>query len=241
MEDAHTETQAESEAAAARGKGTAVRSGIASWDKLPNIFHFIQVPREQDRTPPVRASILVPQAGSSLSAASKWNNISSPAKKKQACAVLADGEWEEVEEEEEQAPVFRSLADKAPSAITSARLSRGTYAGTHDGVRSKTVVRAKEPCRIQTTIVWFLDSEEPPETSDVKASWAMIQRMVKLAGEAKELMNPEAKLTTGAPLKEEDLMDIVEKQKEHPAPPQVPDMPVAPVVGMVLDEPVAVA
>ena len=252
----HTETQAESQAAADRGKGTAVRTGMNNWDRLPNIFHSIQIPRVQDRPAPVRQPISAPV--SYPSAAAQWNAM--PAAKKvkglggSPLAIPVDEAESDADEAGEKQPTYRSMgpssgpvtyrslgAPAPPSAVTSARLSRGSYAGVDPGVKSKTVVRAKEPIRIQSTLVFMLSSEQPPETAAVKDTWAVVQRMVKLAGEAKELMDPDAGLTTGKPLTEEDAMDIADKQKEHPAPPQVPDMPTAPIVGMVIDELVAVA
>ena len=243
----HTETQAESQAAADRGKGTAVRTGMNNWDRLPNIFHSIQIPRVQDRPAPVRQPISAPVSYNSYaSAAAQWNNAIPAAKKAKGiggsplAAPFDEEDGEDGGGEGGGNITYRSLA-APPSAVTSARLSRGSYAGVDPGVKSKTVVRAKEPIRIQSTLVFMLSSEEPPETAAVKDTWAVVQRMVKLAGEAKELMDPDAGLTTGKPLTEEDAMDIADKQKEHPAPPQVPDMPTAPIVGMVIDELVAVA
>ena len=246
VKDMHTETQAESQAAADRGKGTAVRTGMNNWDRLPNIFHSIQIPRVQDRPAPVRQPISAPV--SYASTAAQWNNAIPAAKKAKGiggsplAAPFDEEDGEDGGGEGGGNITYRSLAAPAPpSEVTSARLSRGSYAGVDPGVKSKTVVRAKEPIRIQSTLVFMLSSEEPPETAAVKDTWAVVQRMVKLAGEAKELMDPDAGLTTGKPLTEEDAMDIADKQKEHPAPPQVPDMPTAPIVGMVTDELVAVA
>jgi hypothetical protein len=257
VQDMHTESTAESQAAAARGKGTAVRT-MDGWDKLPNLFHFIQVPRVQHRGPVVRPPLADPYFDLSVSA------------KKQKSPPPS--EWEVVEGEEDdddempnycslssdpllQAPVegptyrgassdtqhrncsahpTRSLSSepRASSKLTSARISRGSYAGESPGVRSETVVRAPEPITITSTIVVMCDGDEPPDVEQVTHLWETVQRMQRAAGEAKHLMDKSAGLTTGAPLDKDDLKDIQDKQEAHgPAPPQ---MPVAPVVGMVV-------
>ena len=241
VEDMHTETGAESAAAAARGKGTAVRSGMDGWEKLPGLFHYIQVPREQERSVPVRSSIAQPCK--SVGAASAWSG-GPPTKSFKASAAASAGAClapteDEVPEEEEEAPgalCYRSLSappSAAPAAITSARLSRGTFAEEGKGVQSKTVKRAKgEPITISCTMVLMIDGDGAPPIDKVKFIWEKVKTMMKIAGEAKDLHDPKAGLTTGAPLAEKDLLDITEKQKDFPAPPQ---MPVAPIVGMVVE------
>jgi hypothetical protein len=226
VQDMHTETAAESAAAAARGKGTAVRSGVEGWDKLPNIFHFIQVPRVQDRAPLVRPPLADPY-------------LEAPSAKKQK-SLPSDWEVLGDDEDEDEVPHYRSLstgplssAPRASSKLTSARISRGSYAGESPGVRSKTVARAPEPITITSTIVVMCDGDEAPDVDQVKHLWETVKRMQRIAGEAKHLMNKSAGLTTGAPLTEADLKEIQDKQAVHgPAPPQVP---VAPVVEIVVD------
>lgn len=220
VQDMHTETTEESAAAAARGKGTAVRSGCLGWEKLPNLFHFIQVPRKQD-APVLR--------GGGLSAA--WS-----------------GDPEDVD-----VPTYRSLGGPpAPaqvirslsgtvrkgavaSKLESARLSRGSYAAEDLGVQSKTVERAAgEPLTITCSMVVVIDGDDPPPVADVKFLWDKLKAMMKIAGEAKDLHDPAAKLTEGV-LKPEVMEQIVQKQKTDPAPPQMPPMPVAPKVGVPLE------
>jgi len=114
VEDMHTETAEESAAAAARGKGTAVRSGCLGWEKLPNLFHFIQIPREQERSEPVRSSIAQPTFSSGLSGASAWTD-GPPTKSFKSSAGAAPGasnlspEMEEEEEEDGEKLVWRSM------------------------------------------------------------------------------------------------------------------------------------
>jgi len=234
VQDMHTETAEESAAAAARGKGTAVRTGCEGWDKLPSLFYFIQVPRKQDPVSYARPSL---SSYSSLGAAAAWTSA---------------GPMEE-DEGGEEAPTYRSMG--APSStpcvyrglggasparkgavaskLESARLSRGSYAAEAAGVQSKTVVRAAgEPITITCSMVVIVDGDEPPAVPDVQHLWDTVKRMMKIAGEAKDLHDPEAGLTTGAPLTTKDLAQIVEKQAEFPAPPQKPPMPTAPKVGI---------
>jgi len=81
-------------------------------------------------------------------------------------------------------------------------------------------------------MVLMIDGDGEPPIDKVKSIWDKVKTMMKIAGEAKDLHDPKAGLTTGAPLAEKDLLDITEKQKDFPAPPQ---MPVAPIVGMVVE------
>ena len=216
LDDAHTETAEESAAAAARGKGTAVRQGCDGWDKLPCLFNFIQIPRTQDR-PNLKRSF-------SGSAAQAWGG-----------AVPATMGGGSDDEDDDEKVVYRSLrADGPPSKLTTARLSRGAYAGTHVGVRSAEVKRAPEPLTITSTLVFMLSSEEPPEVDDVVKSWGIVKRMAKFAGTPKELMDEEAGLTTGTALAEEDAAQILEKQQELHAP-HAPQPPAAPTVGLVAE------
>ena len=260
VQDMHTETAEESAAAAARGKGTAVRAGCDGWDKLPNLFSYIQIPRVQTRNAPVRSSIAsavlavapapaLASAVSAASAASAWQN-GPPTKSFKASPLSTKGvhyrslgasaqdpvyDEEDGEEDEDETPCMRSLGSSAPlppPSLTSARLSRGSYAGIHPGVKSDSVERAKEPITITCTLVFMLASDDAPDTATVTAAWSSLQRMAKIAGTPKELMDKDAKLTTGEPLTKEDEQDISDKQAVHPAPPQ---MPTAPIVGMVVD------
>ena len=104
-----------------------------------------------------------------------------------------------------------------PSHITTARLSRGTYAGTHVGVRSNEVKRAPEPITITSTLVFMLSSEAVAEVEEVKKSWGIVKRMAQIAGNPKELMDEDAGLTTGKSLTEAETAQIAEKQAEFPA------------------------
>ena len=101
------------------------------------------------------------------------------------------------------------------------------------GVQTKNIERAKgEPLTISCTMVLMMDGDAAPAEDKVKFIWEKVKQMMKIAGEAKDLHDPKAGLTTGAPLTKDDLMDITEKQAVFPAPPQ---NPVAPIVGMVVE------
>ena len=218
VQDMHTETAEESEAARLRGKGTAVRAGCDGWDSVPNLFSYIQIPRVQTRNAPRRGPIAAPMDLPPGAAPS----------------------WAEMEEEEDEPPRYRSSRSVATAprpSLTSARLSRGSYAGVHPGIRSTTVERAKEPITITCTMVFMLGGEEIPDTETVTSCWSVLQRMAKIAGTPKELMDAPANLTTGAPLSKDDFADIAEKQVVHPAtsPPVAQVVPKPPVVGMVID------
>jgi hypothetical protein len=261
VQDMHTESVAESQAAAARGKGTAVRT-MEGWDRLPNLFHFIQVPRVQDRPPPVRPPLADPYFDSGMSAKkqkspppSEWEMVEGEMGESEDDDVmphycsLSSGPISDAPVEEamyrgaSSGPQYRDFSDnhrmrslssapRASSKLTSARISRGSYAGESPGVRSKAVVRAPEPITITSTIVVMCDGDEPPEVDQVKHLWETVKRMQRTAGEAKHLMDKSAGLTTGAPLTKADLKDIEDKHAVHgPTPPQ---MPVAPLVGMVV-------
>lgn len=258
VQDMHTETNAESQAAAARGKGTAVRT-MEGWDKLPNLFHFIQVPRVQDRAAPVRPPLADPYfdlCGSAkkqkspppsdwemveedegpvhyCSLSAKSNTDPADAAQYRSASALNGGDSEYEEEDDGPGPYRGSsglAARVLSSKLTSARISRGSFAGESPGVRSKTVVRAAEPITITSTIVVMCDGDETPDVEQVKHLWQTVQRMHRIAGDAKHLMDKDAGLTTGAPLTEADLKDIKDKQEAHGPPPQVP---VAPIVGVV--------
>ena len=99
-------------------------------------------------------------------------------------------------------------------------------------MQSKTVERAKgEPITITCSMVVVVDGDDPPAVADVKFLWEKIKTMMKIAGEAKDLHDPEAKLTEG-PLTVATMEAIEKKQKVNPAPPQMPPMPTAPKVGV---------
>ena len=146
VEDMHTETAAESAAAAARGKGTAVRSGMDGWEKLPNLFHFIQIPREQERSVPVRSSISQPyaSAGAAGGSASAWAE-GPPTKSFKASAGASmppsgldpDEEEEDVQEEEGKKLVWRSFGRREVAIPNGVRtglpelLTRGAFPCLH--------------------------------------------------------------------------------------------------------------
>ena len=238
VQDMHTETTEESAQAAARGKGTAVRSGCDGWDKLFNTFHFIQVPRKQEYQDEDddESKFLSKGCKTFLKPKCKGGSGGSDSD----CKGGSDSDSEE-------GPVLRSCGSSslssAPdyrsgsSSLSSARVSRGTFAGKSFGVQSKTVQRAKgEPITITSTMVIMMDGDGPPPVGDIQHLWKTIDRMMKIAGgEPKNLHDPTAKLTTGAELTKTDMDKIEKKQKTNPAPPQKPPMPVAPIVGVPMD------
>ena len=215
VQDMQTETAEESAAAAARGKGTAVRSGCFGWEKLPNMFYFIQVPRKQD--------------------APKWRRKSGAfAWTPTAAKDGADDDLGVDEADYSGGPCYRSLSGTTQaSELESARLSRGSYAGKSQGVQSKTVERAKgETITVTCTMVVVVDGDGPPPGSDVKFLWySKLMPMMDIAGNRKNLHDPEANLTNG-PLTKEVMKAIDGKQQVYSAPPQVPHMPMAPTVGV---------
>jgi len=233
VQDMHTETIAESQAAAARGKGTAVHTGMPGWGRLPNIFHFIQVPLMQN--PPSRTGSFWQNIASGSWTAAQWGSSVSAAVYDES----SSGTDEEADEEEE-APTrslsHRSLvasASKRSAKVESARLSRGQFAGADLGVQSKTVERAMgEPITITCTMVVVIDGDGPPAAADVRILWETIKTMAKVAGEAKNLHDPTAGLAEDPSKLPGVMAAIFEKQETHPAPPQVPPPPVAPTVGV---------
>ena len=234
VQDMHTETAEESAAAAARGKGTAVRTGCEGWDKLSNLFFLIQVPRKQDPVSYARSSL---SSYSSLGAAAQWAGSAGPEE---------EGDDDQPTYRSMSGPsmsgpvVYRGLSAGSParkgvvaSKLESARLSRGSFAEEAKGVQSKAVVRAAgEPITITCSMVCVMDGDEAPAAGDVKHLWETIKRMMKIAGTPKDLHDPAAGLTSGAPLAAKDLAQMLDKQKTHPAPPQKPAMPTAPKVGI---------
>lgn len=199
VQDMHTETAAESAAAAARGKGTAVRSGMPGWDKLPNLFHYIQIPREQTTHKRTRGFDNDPTFTYGLS-----GGLSGGPCVYRSLAAGGD--------DDDAMPTYRSCSTPSSSAnVTSVRLSRGSYAGKARGVTCAQVKRAAEPLTISTTLVVMIDGEEAPKAVDVQSLWKTVERMREAAGDAKELMDPSANLTSAT------------------APPK------APIVGMVVE------
>ena len=71
--------------------------------------------------------------------------------------------------EGDEVPKYRGSSDmRSCSNLTSARISRGSYAGVSPGVRSQTVVRAPEPLTVTSTIVVMCDGDEAPNVEQVK-------------------------------------------------------------------------
>ena len=195
VDDAHTETAAESKAAAVRGKGTSVRMGVPGWDKVPNLFFLIQIPGKQERA-----------------THRPWTS----------CPVEMDEEPPPtyrslIASTDDAPPTYRSCG-----AVTTARLSRGEHAGEYEGIKTKNFQRADEPITITATMVYFVEGGKLPDVDDVKKVANKISEMYKIAGGAKQLFDKEAKLTTDGAPTDATMDQIAKKPKTCPAPPRAP-------------------
>lgn len=275
VDDMDTETAEEAMAAAVRGKGTAVETGVQGWNNLSNLFHLIQIPLVQHAESCSPVSTYVPWFHG-MTAAQMWcDNPLNPAASLypgvdpallqpnppfnvpvgeldddapfNALVGELDDDYNDDHDTVEK-PTYRSVSAqphvyrsmRAVTALASTlegvRISRGICAGLCTGVQTKNVKRAaNEPITITTTMVVMQDGDNAPKYEDVCKLWNIITGMMKIAGEPKDLHNPDAGLTTCNALTKQDKQSIEAKQKVHPAPPQVPSMPVAPIVGMVKD------
>jgi len=208
IKDLATETQEESAAAVARGKGMAVASGCPGWDRVPNIYYSIQVPLVQNN-----------------------KRATSPGYENCTLSVMS-GE----ENGNESAPAFRSLSaggddpqDSPPKRLktaeaTGVRLSRGEHAGDALGVLTKDIERAKdEPITITASIVVAIPGDAAPSEKSIQEIYEFVQKLQDIAGNPKHLFDKDAGLTTGAALDGNSAIQILEKVK-----------PKAPIVGMVL-------
>ena len=205
IKDLATETQEESAAAVARGKGMAVETGPPGWPRVPNIYYSIQVPLVQNKQ-----ATFSGYENCSLSGMSAENDDGPP-------------------------PAFRSLGasdgpeDSPPKRLktaeaTGVRLSRGDHAGDALGVLSKDIKRAKgEPITITASIVVAIPGDAAPSEKSIQEIYGFVQKLQDIAGNPKHLFDKDAGLTTGASLDGNTAIQILEKGK-----------PKAPIVGMVV-------
>jgi hypothetical protein len=224
IKDLATETQAESEAAVARGKGMAVEAGCAGWPKLPCLFFTVQVPLQQQRTgsetgltslstplDPMQETVCPsfvsadPPLGRSLKVAEGDSDDDLPVPRSLNV------------EEGDAAYVTRSLRAAEPlktAASSGVRLSRGERAGDALGVLSKRVTRAKgEPCSITVSLVIAQAGDSAPEQKSVVEIMQLVDKLTYIAGNKKRLFDAGAGLTSGAPLSQQEAFDILSKKQ----------------------------
>jgi len=217
IKDLATETQEESAAAVARGKGMAVETGCPGWPRVPNIYYCIQVPLAQDNAMVYRSAALAPSDPGPISGSEEDPQ---PAFR----SLGANGD-------DNDSGAFRSLsAEESPpkrlktADATGVRLSRGSYAGDAVGVITKNIKRAKgEPITISTSIVVAIPGDSAPSEESIKDLVAFSDKLKNIAGESKRLFDKDAGLTTGAPLDGQAAEKILQKMT-----------PKAPLVGMVV-------
>ena len=148
IKDLATETQEESVAAVARGKGMAVETGCPGWGRVPNIYYCVQVPLVQEEERTRSAAFLAPSDTGPISDSDE--------------ELIIARHYRSLGADNDDAPVYSSMSagDESPpkrlktADATGVRLSRGSYAGDAVGVLTKNIKRAKgEPITITTSIV----------------------------------------------------------------------------------------
>ena len=253
MDDIHTETGAESAAAAARGKGVAVQMGPPGWDKIPSLFMFIQIPRKMEKWRDLANTLVVPSF------------YQLPAMAQQALVLNEDDQEEFPEfnswgqepmqyrscgcsdDSPPPGPLTRGLggatrgggAVRAPRKevdIQSCRVSRGEFAGEERGFMSKTMQRERGQ-RIAITVSLVVGYEgrgAPSPSSVVKVANYLDKMFMVNAGTNQRLMDKTnaAKGTTQLTKSPESVTesdianaDLAKKQK-------VGGKPKAPIPGM---------